>query len=147
MVFFKTHCPCILPYHGRSIDGHELFCMYVPQREGTLAHCVYWSILVFHEMRVFLCIRKVYILSRNEKNESHWMTFDIDTQHWKVFNNDLNFCCYGSQGQCLCGSILTIRNVHYFFTDQCKKVRKILFQYMHIILFLGHKWQFSGGQE
>ena len=74
------------------------------------------------------------------------MTFDIDTQHWKVFNNDPNFFCYGSQ--------LTIRNVHYFFTDMCKKVlittykkvHKILFL-VHIILFLVHICQFSGGQE
>ena len=40
------------------------------------------------------------------------MIFDIETQHWTVFINDLNFvvnCCYGS--------ILTIRNIHYYFSN------------------------------
>ena len=43
---------------------------------------------------------------------SHWMIFDIATQHWTFFMNDLSFvrnCCYGS--------ILTIRNVHYYFNN------------------------------
>ena len=83
----------------------------------------------FYKMRVFLCIRKVYVLSRNENSESHWMTFDIDTQHWKVFNNDLSSRCYGS--------ILNIRNVHYFFSDMCEKVHKILF-FVHMILLLAY---------
>ena len=94
---------------------------------------MYYNILFFHEITVFLCIRKVYVLSRNENYESHWMTFDIDTQHWKVFNNDLSSRCYGS--------ILNIRNVHYFFSDICEKVHKILF-FVHMILLLGHRWQF-----
>ena len=61
-------------------------------------------------MRVFLCIRKVYVLSKTDNSESHWMIFDIETQHWTVFISDLNFvlrCCYGS--------LLTIRNIHYYF--------------------------------
>ena len=61
-------------------------------------------------MRVFLCIRKVYVLLKTPNSESHWMIFDIETQHWTVFISDLNFvvrCCYGS--------ILTIRNIHYYF--------------------------------
>ena len=38
------------------------------------------------------------------------MIFNIETQHWTVFINDLNFvlrCCHGS--------ILTLRNIHYYF--------------------------------
>ena len=61
-------------------------------------------------MRVFLCIRKVYVLLKTPNSESHWMIFDIETQHWTVFISDLNLvprCCYGS--------ILTIRNIHYYF--------------------------------
>ena len=63
-------------------------------------------------MRVFLCIRKVYVLSKTDNSESHWMIFDIETQHWTVFISDLNFvlrCCYGS--------LLTIRNIHYYFNN------------------------------
>ena len=63
-------------------------------------------------MKVFLCIRKVYVLSYTEDWYSQWMIFDIDTQNWMVFTNDLNFvtnCCYGS--------ILTMRNVHYYFNN------------------------------
>ena len=63
-------------------------------------------------MRVFLCIRKVYVLSKTDNSESHWMIFDIETQHWTVFISDLNFvlrCCYGS--------MLTIRNIHYYFNN------------------------------
>ena len=40
------------------------------------------------------------------------MIFDIETQNWTVFISDLNFvlrCCYGS--------ILTIRNIHYYFNN------------------------------
>ena len=40
------------------------------------------------------------------------MIFDIETQHWTVFISDLNFvphCCYGS--------ILTLRNIHYYFNN------------------------------
>ena len=86
----------------------------------------------YNKMRVFLCNRKVYVLLRNERNESNWMTFDIDTQHWKVFNNDLSSRCHGS--------ILNIRNVNYFFSDMCEKVHKFLF-FVHMILLLGHRWQ------
>ena len=38
------------------------------------------------------------------------MIFDIATQHWTFFMNDLRFvfsCCYGN--------MLTLRNVHYYF--------------------------------
>ena len=40
------------------------------------------------------------------------MIFDIATQHWTFFMNDLNFeysCCYGN--------MLTLRNVHYYFNN------------------------------
>ena len=40
------------------------------------------------------------------------MIFDIATQHWTFFTNDLSFvrnCCYGN--------MLTIRNVHYYFNN------------------------------
>ena len=43
---------------------------------------------------------------------SHWMIFDIATQHWTFFMNDLSFvvnCCYGN--------MLTLRNVHYYFSN------------------------------
>ena len=63
-------------------------------------------------MRVFLCIRKVYVLSKTDNAESHWMIFDINTQHWTFFMNDLSFvfdCCYGN--------MLTLRNVHYYFNN------------------------------
>ena len=63
-------------------------------------------------MRVFLCIRKVYVLSASEDSYSQWMIFDIDTQNWTFFTNDLDFvfrCCYGN--------MLTIRNVHYYFNN------------------------------
>ena len=63
-------------------------------------------------MRVFLSIRKVYVLSKTDNAESHWMIFDIETQQWTVLINDLSFvvhCCYGS--------LLTIRNIHYYFNN------------------------------
>ena len=65
-------------------------------------------------MRFFHCIRKVYVLSRSPSEDSYsqWMIFDVDTQNWMVFTNDLDFvtnCCYGS--------MLTIRNVHYYFNN------------------------------
>ena len=40
------------------------------------------------------------------------MIFDIATQHWTFFMNDLSFvynCCYGN--------MLTLRNVHYYFNN------------------------------
>ena len=40
------------------------------------------------------------------------MVFDIATQHWTFFMNDLSFelgCCYGN--------MLTLRNVHYYFNN------------------------------
>ena len=52
------------------------------------------------------------MLSTSENLHSQWMIFDIDTQDWTFFTNDLSFvirCCYGS--------ILTIRNVHYYFNN------------------------------
>ena len=51
-------------------------------------------------------------MSKTDNAESHWMIFDIEAQHWTVFINDLSFvlhCCYGS--------ILTIRNIHYYFNN------------------------------
>ena len=63
-------------------------------------------------MKVFLCIRKVYVLSYTEDSYSQWMIFDIDTQNWTSFTNDLDFvfrCCYGN--------MLTIRNLHYYFNN------------------------------
>ena len=49
-------------------------------------------------------------MSANDNFDSHWMIFDIATQHWTFFMNDLSFelgCCYGN--------MLTLRNVHYYF--------------------------------
>ena len=43
---------------------------------------------------------------------SHWMIFDIATQHWTFFMNDLSFVT-----NCCRGSILTVRNVHYYFNN------------------------------
>ena len=43
---------------------------------------------------------------------SHWMIFDIATQHWTFVMNDLSFV-----KNCCRGSILTIRNVHYYFNN------------------------------
>jgi hypothetical protein len=51
-------------------------------------------------------------LSADDNFESHWMIFDINTQHWTFFMNDLSFvfdCCYGN--------MLTLRNVHYYFNN------------------------------
>ena len=51
-------------------------------------------------------------MSADDSFESHWMIFDIATQHWTFFMNDLNFeysCCYGN--------MLTLRNVHYYFNN------------------------------
>ena len=52
------------------------------------------------------------MLSADDNFNSHWMTFDIATQNWTFFMNDLNFgrnCCYGN--------MLTLRNVHYYFSN------------------------------
>ena len=52
------------------------------------------------------------MLSAADNWVSHWMIFDIATQHWTLFMNDLSFvanCCFGS--------ILTVRNVHYYFNN------------------------------
>ena len=51
-------------------------------------------------------------MSADDNFESHWMIFDINTQHWTFFMNDLSFvfdCCYGN--------MLTLRNVHYYFNN------------------------------
>ena len=40
------------------------------------------------------------------------MIFDVDTQNWMVFTNDLDFVT-----NCCLGSMLTIRNVHYYFNN------------------------------
>ena len=45
------------------------------------------------------------------------MIFDIDSQNWTFFTNDLNFvfrCCYGI--------MLTIRNVHYYFNNDPARI-------------------------
>ena len=46
---------------------------------------------------------------------SHWMIFDVATQHWTFFMNDLSFVA-----NCCDGSILTIRNVHYYFNNDVR---------------------------
>ena len=46
---------------------------------------------------------------------SHWMIFDIATQHWTFVMNDLSFVA-----NCCRGSILTIRNVHYYFNNDVR---------------------------
>jgi hypothetical protein len=51
-------------------------------------------------------------LSADDSFESLLMIFDIATQNWTFFMNDLNFeysCCYGN--------MLTLRNVHYYFNN------------------------------
>ena len=51
-------------------------------------------------------------MSADDNFDSHWMIFDIAAQHWTFFMNDLNFgtsCCYGN--------MLTLRNVHYYFSN------------------------------
>ena len=64
-------------------------------------------------MKVFLCIRKVYVLAADEYWQSYWMIFDIVTQFWTVFSNELNFSI-----NCCPGRILTIRNLHYYFHNE-----------------------------
>ena len=51
-------------------------------------------------------------MSADDNFASHWMIFDIATQHWTFFMNDLRFVY-----NCCSGSILTIRNVHYYFDN------------------------------
>ena len=65
-------------------------------------------------MKLFLCIRKVYVLAADKYWQSYWMIFDIPTQFWTVFNNDLK----GLDINCCPGRILTIRNIHYYFHNE-----------------------------
>ena len=46
--------------------------------------------------------------------QSYWMIFDIATQFWTVFPNDLE----GLNINCCPGRILTIRNIHYYFHNE-----------------------------
>ena len=57
--------------------------------------------------------RKVYVLAADIYWQSYWMIFDIATQFWTFFPNDLNFMF-----NCCPGRILTIRNVHYYFHNE-----------------------------
>ena len=66
-----------------------------------------------HQMKVFLCIRKVYVLAVDKYWQNYWMIFDIGTQFWTVFPNDLNFIV-----NCCSGRVLTIRNLHYYFHNE-----------------------------
>ena len=54
-------------------------------------------------------------MSADDNFDSHWMIFDIATQHWTFFMNDLSFVA-----NCCDGSILTIRNVHYYFHNDVR---------------------------
>ena len=66
-----------------------------------------------YQMKVFLCIRKVYVLAVGRYWQNYWMIFDIGTQFWTVFPNDLNFIV-----NCCSGRVLTIRNLHYYFHNE-----------------------------
>ena len=66
-----------------------------------------------YQMKVFLCIRKVYVLAVDKYWQNYWMIFDIGTQFWTVFPNDLNFIV-----NCCSGRVLTIRNLHYYFHNE-----------------------------
>ena len=63
---------------------------------------------------------------------SHWMIFDIATQHWTFFINDLNFV-----RNCCDGSILTIRNVHYYFNNDVQDQNGLSPMYRHGLLYTG----------
>ena len=65
-------------------------------------------------MKIFLCIRKVYVLAADKYWQSYWMIFDIATQFWTIFPNDLE----GLDINCCPGRILTIRNIHYYFHNE-----------------------------
>ena len=65
-------------------------------------------------MKIFLCIRKVYVLAADKYWQSYWMIFDIATQFWTIFLNDLE----GLDINCCPGRILTIRNIHYYFHNE-----------------------------
>ena len=54
-------------------------------------------------------------MSADDDFDSHWMIFDTATQHWSFFMNDLSFVA-----NCCDGSILTIRNVHYYFNNDVR---------------------------
>ena len=64
-------------------------------------------------MKVFLCIRKVYVLAAGNYWQSYWMIFDVATQFWTFSPNDLE----GLEINCCPGRILTIRNIHYYFNN------------------------------
>ena len=51
-------------------------------------------------------------MSADDNFDSHWMIFDIAAQYWTFYMNELNFvysCCHGN--------MLTLRNVHYYFSN------------------------------
>ena len=64
-------------------------------------------------MKVFLYIRKVYVLGADKDWQSYWMIFDVRTQFRTIFRNDLNFIV-----NCCPGRVLTIRNFHYYFHNE-----------------------------
>ena len=65
-------------------------------------------------MKVFLCIRKVYVLAASNYWQSYWMIFDVATQFWTFSPNNLE----GLEINCCPGRILTIRNIHYYFHNE-----------------------------
>ena len=65
-------------------------------------------------MKVFLCIRKVYVLAAGNHWQSYWMIFDVATQFWTFSPNNLE----GLEINCCPGRILTIRNIHYYFHNE-----------------------------
>ena len=71
------------------------------------------SVLVDTKQKVFFNIRKVYVLGADKDWQSYWMIFDIGTQFWTIFPNDLN-----SIVNCCPGRVLTIRNFHYYFHNE-----------------------------
>ena len=49
-------------------------------------------------------------MSTPDDSESYWMIFDISTQNWAVYPNQVDFgynCCRGN--------VITVRGFHYFF--------------------------------
>ena len=52
----------------------------------------------------------MYVLSTTPEIESHWMTFDVNTQNWTLHANKLSFFM-----NCCSGRIVTVRGFHYFF--------------------------------
>ena len=54
--------------------------------------------------------RKVYVLSTTDEFKSHWMIFDVHSQIWTVYANEISFIW-----NCCSGSIVTLRGFHLFF--------------------------------